>query len=224
MVKRKRLGAIGLGMVTVLLIFMFGQSGIHRAPASGLAGGAAIAQDAAPSPKASPSPSPKATPSPAPAPPPPEPAVEPLPLSGSAYQDPRGQFEVGILQDYNVGFAGNSPLIESPDGNLAYTVVVKSRESDRALPDGSLAQIAIDTFERGEGFDPGTYRSVDAGEIRMPWTGSLKIGANTQPIAGSILVRQVADRILILLVSATEAGGENIDAAIAALSDTLKPL
>jgi hypothetical protein len=218
MVKRKRLGAIGLGIVTVLLIFIFGQSGVYRAPASGLAGDVAIAQDAAPSPKAAPSPAP------APPPPEPEPAVEPLPLSGSTYQDPRGQFEVGILQDYNVGFAGNSPLIESPDGNLAYTVVVKSRESDRALPDSSLAQIAIDTFERGEGFDPGTYRSVDAGEIRMPWTGSLKIGAKTQPIAGSILVRQVADRILILLVSATEAGAENIDAAIAALSDTLQPL
>ncbi|MEB3884377.1 hypothetical protein [Lyngbya sp. CCY1209] len=236
MVKWKRLGAVGLGILTAFLLLIFGRWG-DGVPAANFGGNFAIAQEATPSPAASPSPTaspspspspsptPQASPTPKPAPPPePEPAVEPLPLSGSAYQDPRGQFEVGILQDYNVGFAGNSPLLEAPDGNLAYTVVAKPRESDRALPDSSLAQIAIETFERGEGFDPGTYQSVGAGEIRMPWTGSLKIGANTQPITGSILVRQVGDRILILLVSATQAGAENIDAAIAALSDTLQPL
>jgi len=227
MVKWKRLGAVGLGILTAFLLLIFGRWG-DRIPAPGFGGNFAIAQEATPSPAPSPtpqaSPSPTPTPTPAPPPPEPEPAVDPLPLSGSAYQDPRGQFEVGILQDYNVGFAGNSPLIEAPDGNLAYTVVARPRESDRPLPDSSLAQIAIETFERGEGFDPGAFQSAGDGEIRMPWTGSLKIGANTQPIAGSILVRQVGDRILILLVSATEAGAENIDAAIAALSDTLQPM
>jgi hypothetical protein len=129
---------------------------------------------------------------------------------------------VGILQGYNVGFAGNWPLIESPDGNLAYTVVVKPRESDRIIPSPSLAQIAIETFERGEGFQPGTYQTISLNEISLPWTGSLKTGATTQLIQGKIRVRQEGARLLMLLVSATESAVEDIDPAIITIADSLK--
>jgi hypothetical protein len=143
-------------------------------------------------------------------------------LSDSAYIDPQGRFQVGILQGYNVGFAGNWALIESPDGNLAYTVVVKARESDRVIPIASLAQIAIETFERGEGFQPGTYQAISLNEISLPWTGSLKTGTTTQPIQGKIRVRQEGARLLMLLVSATESAVEDIDPAIITIMDSLK--
>ncbi|MDY7021726.1 MAG: hypothetical protein SWJ54_10255 [Cyanobacteriota bacterium] len=181
------------------------------------------AQQASPTPK--PSPSPAASPAPTPTPtPPPVPDVEPLPLSESSYKDPQGRFQIGILEGYNVGFVGNFPLIESPDGSLAYTVVAKPRESSRVIPSASLAQIAIEAFERGEGFKPGSYQEIGTGSIRLPWTGTLKIGSKTQPIQGSIFTRQVDNNIFLLLVSATEAKASEVDAAIAALSDTLKPI
>ena len=131
------------------------------------------------------------------------------------------KFQIGILQGYNVGFVGNFPLIESPDGNLAYTVVAKPRESNRQLPDASLAQIAIETFERGEGFKPSAYQVNAPGEVVLPWNGSLKIGAKTQPMQGKILARQTGSNIFLVLVSATENEIENVDGALAALSSTL---
>ncbi|MEL7036020.1 MAG: hypothetical protein AAFO04_10435 [Cyanobacteria bacterium J06592_8] len=176
---------------------------------------------ASPAPKPTPTPTPKASPTPTP---PPVPDVEPLPLSESNYKDPQGQFQIGILEGYNVGFVGNFPLIESPDGSLAYTVVAKPRESTRAIPNASLAQIAIEAFERGEGFKPGRYQELGTGSIKLPWTGTLKMGSKTQPIQGSIFTRQVGNNIFLLLVSATEAKASEVDAAIVALSDTLKPI
>ncbi len=161
-----------------------------------------------------PQPSPNITPAPSS-------TVDPLPLSETTYIDPLGRFQIGILQDYNVTTAGNWPLIESPDGSLAYTVIVKSRESDRIIPSPSLAQIAIETFEQGEDFQPGTYQAIALNEISMPWTGNVTTGSTTQPLQGKIRVRQDGQNLLILLVSATEVATEKIDPAIVTIANSL---
>ncbi|MBC6475307.1 MAG: hypothetical protein GDA48_22945 [Hormoscilla sp. GM102CHS1] len=143
---------------------------------------------------------------------------------GGTYQDPAGRFQVGILEGYNVSSAGVSPLFSSPDGNLAYTVLVRSRSSGRLLTAATLAQIAIDTFRRGEGFIPDRFRPLGPGRVQVPWTGSLTMGGNTQPMNGMILVSQPQQDILMLLISATQTGRDRVDAAVATLADSLQPL
>ncbi len=142
---------------------------------------------------------------------------------GGTYQDPAGRFQVGILEGYQVSAVGVSPLFSSPDGNLAYTVVVRSRSSSRPLTVATLAQIAIDTFQRGEGFIPDRFRPLGSGRVQVPWTGSLTIGGNTQPMNGIIFVSQPQQDILMLLISATQTGRDRVNTAVATLADTFKP-
>ncbi|KKD35894.1 MAG: hypothetical protein WAN66_21930 [Limnoraphis robusta] len=229
--KKNRLSWIAIAAITTITLMIIGQplTAVKSSFSVVQIGLPTQAQQASPSPKPSPSPAaspaPKPSPSPSPTPTPtPTPNVQPLPLSESNYKDPQGRFQIGILEGYNVGFVGNFPLIESPEGNLAYTVVAKTRESNRAIPNPSLAQIAIETFERGEGFKPNSYQELGTGSVRLPWTGTLKMGAKTKPIQGTILARQSGIYIFLLLVSATEEKAPEIDAAIAALSNTLKPI
>ncbi|MGF1492902.1 MAG: hypothetical protein ACFBSC_10715 [Microcoleaceae cyanobacterium] len=184
------------------------------------------ATESKPTPEPAASPTPTASPAtepaePAESAPPSAPPVSLLPLSESNYQDPQGKFKLGILEGYTVSAAGNVPLIESPDGSLAYTALTKLRESDRELPASSLAQLAIETFERGEGFVPGNYQVTGPQEIRLLWQGSLKGSQGTQPITGSILVRQQEQKVLILLISATDAAKEQVEAAVITLAETL---
>ncbi len=147
-----------------------------------------------------------------------------LPLSEAPYKDPQGRFEIGILENYKVSAIADAPLIESPDGNLAYTVVVQRKITKESFTNEALAQMAINQFQRGEGFQPNQLKVLSPGEILIPWTGSLTIGKNKQPITGEILVRQNQDQIIILLVSATENAKDNIPSAIRTLSDVLKSL
>ncbi|KOR34619.1 MULTISPECIES: hypothetical protein [Planktothricoides] len=156
-----------------------------------------------------------------------------LPLSEAPYKDPQGRFEVGILENYKVSAIPQSgspsriadaPLIESPDGNLAYTVVVQAKITTESFTNEALAQMASNQFQRGEGFQPNQLKILSPGEILIPWTGSLTIGKNKQPITGEILVRQNQDQIIMLLVSATEDAKDNIPSAIGTLSDSLKSL
>ncbi len=226
--RKNRFRWIAFAAITAVILILIGQPlTTVKSPSSVLKIGLPTqAQPASPTPQPSPSPAPPPTPQPSP---PPEPTptlpdVEPLPLSESNYKDPQGRFQIGILEGYNVGFVGNFPLIESPAGNLAYTVVVRIRESNRLIPNVNLAQIAIETFERGEGFQPGSYQDLGTGSVLLPWTGTLKIGANNQPMQGSVLVRQSSNNIFLLLVSATEEKASEVDAAIVALSDTLRPI
>lgn len=156
-----------------------------------------------------------------------------LPLSETPYKDPQGRFEVGILENYKVSAIPQSgspsriadaPLIESPDGNLAYTVVVQAKITNESFTNEALAQMASNQFQRGEGFQPNQLKILAPGEILIPWTGSLTIGKNKQPITGEILVRQNQEQIIMLLVSATEDAKDNIPSAIGTLSDSLKSL
>lgn len=151
------------------------------------------------------------------------PFLTPLPpLSDQPYKDPQGQFEVGILENYNVSAIDENPLIESADGTMAYTVVVQPKITNEQFSNEALAQIAMNQFQRGEGFQPETLQVLGNGEILIPWTGTVTVGRTSQPISGSIVVKQNPDRILILLVSATENASQDISAAIATLADSLK--
>lgn len=145
-----------------------------------------------------------------------------LPLSKVPYKDPDGRFEVGILENYKVSAIADAPLIESADGNMAYTVVVQDKISNEEFTPEAIAQMAINQFQRGEGFQPNQFQVLGGGEILIPWTGRVTIGRKPQPISGSILVRQNPDKIVMLLVSATDAASENISSAIATLSNSFK--
>ena len=234
--KRKQISLILFGLFIPLLISLTPTVGIFSTVKLGIS--SVQAQQATPTPQPSPSPEVTPTPQPSPSPevtptpqPSPSPEVETSPpsqsslsLSESDYVDPLGRFKVGILQGYNVGTTGNWPLIESPDGNLAYTIVVKARESDRIIPSPSLAQIAIETFERGEGFQPETYQVISQNEISIAWTGTVKVGSTTQAIQGKIRARQDGSRLFLILVSATESSFQEIDPAIVTISDSLEAL
>lgn len=170
-----------------------------------------------------------------------EEAVEgtPLVLSENLYRDPNGRFQVGILaqydpeftledvteevslEEYRVSAIGGIPLIEAPDGNLAYTVVVQPLATTRTRTNEELAEIAIAQFERGEGFQPGEFQVMTPGQILISWTGVLN---GSQGMSGAIVARQTARNVYLLLISATEAGEPKLEEAIALLSSSLAPL
>uniref|UniRef100_A0ACD5GUL3 Uncharacterized protein n=1 Tax=Desertifilum tharense IPPAS B-1220 TaxID=1781255 RepID=A0ACD5GUL3_9CYAN len=171
----------------------------------------------------SPSPSPSPTPQPTPEPTAADALLSTPPLDlGGNFEDSRGRFQVGILSGYKVGSAGRNPLFEAPDGNLAYTVVVRLRATEQPLTPNGLAQIAIETFQQGEGFQPGEISSAASGETIIPWTGQLTFGAQAQPMSGAIVASQPQRDVLLLLIATTEAGAEQLPSAIAALAPTLQ--
>ncbi len=213
--KRKQFWFIGLAWITsALLIFGTAESSTSAKPAaSPPTTGASVA----PATTANP---PTATLS-----------APTLPLSEAPYKDPQGRFEIGILQNYKVSAIPQSgslkriadaPLIESPDGNLAYTVVVQNKITNESFTNEALAQVASNQFQRGEGFQPNQLKILASGEILISWTGSVTIGKNQQPISGEILVRQNQEQIIMLLVSATADASDKIASAIGTLSDSLK--
>ena len=164
-----------------------------------------------------------------------QPAAEP---AFATYQDPAGRFEIGILDGYKVSLVNGVLAIESPDGNLAYTVTTQQRATSQALNDNALAQIAIETFQRGEGFQAGAMEPSIPDGIQLPWTGSLTLGRKSQPMSGKILARQSGNQVLMLLISATEnAAGpiedadarkqaitKQVETAMSELMDSFKPL
>lgn len=141
-----------------------------------------------------------------------------LSLSDNLYQEP-GQFQVGVLQDYETSRNAGVAIIESPTGELAYTVQVQQRANDRPLVDDELVQIAIDRLQRGEGFRLGSTRAVDTGVMIVNWTGTL--GAT--PLSGRVFLRQAGSEVLMLVVSATGEEAEKLDAVVALVSNTLQP-
>ncbi|MGL5194551.1 MAG: hypothetical protein ACRC8Y_13275 [Chroococcales cyanobacterium] len=189
------------------------------------------------------SPSPPASPASTPAPSlsPEELEASPVRLSEESYQDPGGRFRVGLLaeylptenedeeetadrgplQPYKVGTSAGIPLIESPDGNLAYTVIVQPLATARPLSNEELAEIAIEEFKRGEGFSPDEFRPIATGEVLVPWTG---IFNNKTPMQGTILARQRDRSVYLLLISATDVAASRLESAIALLFETLEPL
>jgi hypothetical protein len=151
-----------------------------------------------------------------------------LPLGGE-YRDPAGRFKIGILKDYKVSPLAGSVLIESPDGHLAYSVLTQTQPLNAAggtasSDSESLVRIATTLLQRGEGFQPGSPQLEAGGGITLNWTGTLTIGGNAQPVGGTILVRPSPRQILLLLITATQTGGERVPGAVAALSNSLQAL
>jgi len=152
----------------------------------------------------------------------------PLPVSGD-YKDPNGRFKVAILKDYAVSPLAGSMLIESKDGSLAYTVLVRS-QGELALQNGNatfindaLAKIAQTAFQQGEGFQVGQWQAIPNG-IKLDWTGSLTIAGKSQPVSGIILVRQLPKDVAMILIAATETATGRVPGVISALVDSLQPL
>lgn len=150
---------------------------------------------------------------------------------GGTYSDPTGRFQVGVLRNYKVSPLSGSVLIESPDGNLAYTVVAQSQPLGNPIGliagydnSESLAKIATAVFQRGEGFQPGPARPEAGGGAVMDWNGSLTIGGNSQPMRGVILVRPETENILLLLIAATQAAESQVPGALSALANSLEPV
>ncbi len=184
---------------------------------------------ASPSPKASPTASPAAAPTLPIAPSlspslPAAPTAPGLPVSGD-YKDPNNRFIVAILKDYKVSPLAGTVLIEAPDGNLAYSVLAQPQTqlgvTSSVIPNEALVSVAQNAFRQGEGFQTGEVRSLPGG-VQIDWTGNLTIAGQTQPIGGVIVARQAKDSILLVLIAATNAGGDRVLAAASTLSNSLR--
>ncbi|MBE9039862.1 hypothetical protein IQ235_03530, partial [Oscillatoriales cyanobacterium LEGE 11467] len=103
-------------------------------------------------------------------------------------------------------------------------VTLDRRTTSEPLNLNALAQIAIETLQRGEGFQAGAVQPVAPGEILLPWTGILSANRSSGPISGQVLVRQVDRTVLMLVVSATSEGASSVDSAIATLAGSLQKL
>lgn len=161
---------------------------------------------------------------------PPASTAPPLELSGT-YEDPAGRFQVGVLSGYKVSPLAGSVLIESPTGQVAYTVVAQSQPFGNPIGliagydnNESLAKIATAVFQRGESFQPAPSRAEAGGGAVMNWTGTLTIGGTSQPIAGVVLVRPNAQNILLLMIAATQTGQDQVPGALSALANSLQAM
>lgn len=151
----------------------------------------------------------------------------PLPISGE-YKDSNGRFKIAILKDYAVTPLAGSALVESRDGSLAYTVLVRSQgelalNGTTTFINDALAKIAQTAFRQGEGFQTGQWQAIPGG-IKMDWTGSLTIAGKSQPMSGVILVRQLPTDVAMILIAATESAVGQVPGAVSALVDSLQPL
>lgn len=156
----------------------------------------------------------------------PDSAAEPaaLVISGN-YEDPQGQFQVGIIEGYTVGSAAGAPLFESPDGSLAYSVVAVPVPGGGELSDIGLVDLAQSTFGRGEGFQTRSFSPIDGGGLQIAWTGRLTKGAAPPlPITGLIVAKQQGETAYLLIVSATNASAEQVPTAAATLASSLEAL
>jgi len=184
-----------------------------------------------PQPPTSPAPTPQASPSPLPPPPSPpspeptptveEPTAPPLEIGG-VYEDSQGFYQIAIVQGYTVGSTGTSPLFESPDGQVAYTVLRLPRLTRQRLTNGILAQIAVEELERGEGFVAQGYIPLDEGVVQVPWTGTLTQGRNSQPMSGTLIATQPEQDVFLVLIAATEAGADQVPNLLTTLVDGLE--
>lgn len=141
-----------------------------------------------------------------------------LPALGGTLEDTQGRFQIGIFDGYQVNRAGRTPLIQAPDGRLAYTVVVVPMAAEA---EADLLTAAQDVFGQGEGFTPGDVQTIPDG-IRINWTGRLSQGAAPpQPITGKIFARQRGSNVVLLLVAATANHEAQVADAIVTLDSTL---
>ncbi|AFY40167.1 hypothetical protein Lepto7376_4032 [[Leptolyngbya] sp. PCC 7376] len=137
----------------------------------------------------------------------------------SSYQDPAGRFEVAILPSYKMTPVAGMFVVESAEGDVAYTVSVRPKASDRYLEDNELAQVALDTLAAGEGFVPGVFAGNDIG-VEIPWRGT----QGKTPVSGTAFARQTNNSVLVLSISTTAENTDNIAQILPDLSQSLKPI
>lgn len=154
--------------------------------------------------------------------PPPELAPA-LPMLSGTFEDPQGRFKIGLFEGYRVSTAGKSPVFQSPDGRLAYTVAIAPLgTSAPTASEADLRRVAQDTFGRGEGFTTGNVQAIPGNGIRIDWTGTLGQGAAPpQPISGKMFARQRDREVYLLLVAATAEAEDQLSDAITTLGSTL---
>jgi hypothetical protein len=247
-VKLKHIGLLLLGVLSAIAILWM-QPALKQATIQTAIAQSSPASPASPTPPTSPaspvSPilptTPRATPSPSftipvspsivPAPPAPPASTAPPAELSSTYKDPAGRFKVGVLKDYKVSPMAGSVLVEAIDGNLAYSVVPQTQPLNNAIGlsagydnSESLAKVATAAFQRGEGFQPGPPQPEAGGGAIMNWTGALTIAGKTQFVGGVVLMRPSSKTILLLIVTATQAGADRIPAAVSALANSLEAL
>jgi len=154
----------------------------------------------------------------------PPPTLAPaMPMLAGNFDDPQGRFQIGIFEGYQVSRAGNAPLIQSPDGSLAYTVAVAPLPAGAAIAtEADLVQVTQQTFGQGEGFTTGDVQAIPGGGIRINWTGRLSQGAAPpQPITGKVFARQRNGSAFLLMVAATADREAQVSDAIVTLGGTL---
>lgn len=233
----KRFWYFGLALCTALLLLV-----LHSLPGS-LQNSVSLAQDPSPSPATlptAPTESPAATPAETPAPSPeaspaPSPEASPVPdvtepplaplllLQDEPYVNEAQGYQIGIIENYQSTTLAGVPIIQNDSGAIAYTVAVRPRAADNPLNETALAQVAIDTFARGEGFQAGPIEAT-AGGAKLPWRGTLSQGAVSQPMTGVLLSKQVPGKLLILAIAATESQAAEVDAVFETLAESLQPL
>jgi len=143
------------------------------------------------------------------------------PISGT-YEDPRGTFQIGIIDGYSVSTAGGAPLFQSEGGELAYSVLRVPLNSANDLSDIALVEIARQTLANGEGFRTQTFSSVTGGGLQINWSGRLSQGAAPpEPVSGTILAKQQEADVYLVIVSALEPAAAQIGQVLDVLSGTL---
>jgi hypothetical protein len=216
----KRLWFIGLALFTAVLLIV----GAAQLDVEGVN---VAAQEASPSPATlplAPGSEPLASPEASPVPDVTEPPLAPiLLLQENPYINEDLGYQIGIIEGYEPIVVAGVPIIQSGNGAIAYTVAVRPRAADNPLNEAALAQVAIDTFARGEGFSTGAIEAV-AGGVKLPWRGTLRQGPVAQSMVGTILSRQVPGKLLILSIAATEAQAAEVDAVFETLAESLQPL
>jgi hypothetical protein len=148
-------------------------------------------------------------------------ADEAVPVLTGTYEDPQGNFQIGLLEGVATTMAGGSPLFTLPDGSLSYSVVPLPLESETPLPEVTLVALANQALNNGEGFQTQTFTAVPQG-LQIEWTGRLSQRGAPQPVSGSILASQQGATVYLLVVAALEDAAAQVPQTLVTLADSLE--
>ena len=138
------------------------------------------------------------------------------------YEDPQGNFQVGLLEGFTPSSVAGSQLFQNGDGSLAYSIIRVPLENETQLSEIGLVEIAQQTLGQGEGFQTQTFNTLPDGSVQISWLGRLSQGAAPpQPVSGTILAKQRAAATYLIVVAALDTAVEQIPDVISTLGATL---
>lgn len=143
--------------------------------------------------------------------------------SSHSFTDAANQYTIARLDGFEPHTIVGQSVFESSDGAVAYSVIVAPTLSNVPLTDAALAQMAQIAFQQGEGFVAHNFQALDAGGIKIDWTGQVTT-QKTQSLSGTIFAQQSGEKVFLLMIAATEAGQDDFAKAIATLPASLQPL